>query len=95
MSRAGPDTLLQLQPLLAALRKIPGLTETKPGIFYIKRLPMLHFHQTDAGVVADLKRVLPVPGGFDRFAAATAPAQRKLIAETALRCRQLQSEKRP
>lgn len=89
MARASEQTLQQLQPLLVELRKIPDLTETKPGIFYVKRLPMLHFHETEGGIIADLKCVLPRPGGFDRFDANSEGARRKLLAEARLRCRQL------
>ena len=82
-------------PLLNELRKIPGLTETKPGIFYVKRLPMLHFHQTDEGIVADLKAVVPRSAGFDRFAVDKPAARHTLLRETAARCQWLQEKKRP
>lgn len=93
MSRVNPETLLLLRPLLVELRKIPGLTETKPGTFYVKRLPMLHFHQSPEGVVADLKCVTPAVGGFDRFDAHNETGRKKLLAETQRRCRHLQAGK--
>ena len=92
MARASAETLQVLLPLLVELRKIPNLIETKPGIFYIKRLPMLHFHETDDGIVADLKCVAPRPGGFDRFDVNSGSERRKLLAETQLRCLQLQKK---
>ena len=92
MARASGETLQQLQSLLNELRKIPDLTETKPGIFYVKRLPMLHFHETESGIAADLKCVLPRPGGFDRFDIDGNDARRRLLAETRLRCLQLKKK---
>ena len=92
MARASAETLLQLQPLLIELRKIPDLIETKPGIFYVKRLPMLHFHETENGIVADLKCLVPRLGGFDRFEVDGVAARRRLLAETRLRCGQLQKK---
>ena len=92
MSRIGPTALQQLDDLLMQLRMIDGITETRPGIFYLKRIPMLHFHETDGGLVADLKR-LPPASGFDRFSACGAPARRKLLLEIATRCRALQKKK--
>ena len=93
MARANEETLQRLQPLLAGLRAIPGLAEIKPGIFYIKRLPMLHFHETGDGIVADLKCVEPSTGGFDRFAVGNVADEKKLLAETSRRCRKLQAGK--
>ena len=93
MARVSEETLLSLRPLLVELRKVPGLTETKPGTFYVKRLPMLHFHGTPEGIVADLKCVSPAVGGFDRFDAHSEAGRKKLLAETQRRCRQLQAGK--
>ena len=86
MPRLSPITLAQLQPLLAELQQIPGLVQTKPAIFYCRRIPLLHFHETEQGVVADLKRIVPVPSGFDRLETSSAAARKKLIKEVATRC---------
>ncbi len=40
---------------LAALRLLPGIKEKKPGIFYFKALPFLHFHDKDGVRWADIK----------------------------------------
>ena len=90
MARASEATLKQLHSLLVELRKIPELTETKTGIFYVKRVPMLHFHETDQGIVADLKCVAPAVSGFDRLDAGSEGARKTLLAEAAKRCRVLQ-----
>jgi hypothetical protein len=95
MARASDATLRELSGLLAQLRKIPDLTEAKPGIFYVKRLPMLHFHETDGGIFADLKCVLPAPCGFDRFELNNEVAKSKVVAETILRCKQLGKKAAP
>ncbi len=55
MKHAGPNTLRDLEPILTSIRLLPGLTERKPGIFYIKSKAFLHFHEDSAGVFADVK----------------------------------------
>ena len=87
MARINADTLTCLATLCEKLRVIPGLVETKPGIFYVKRIPMLHFHETDSGVVAGLKCVTPNVAGFDRFTIDTAHEKQALVTETTARCR--------
>ena len=89
MARNDPRMLDELAPLLDALRAIPGLIEKTPGIFYVKRIPMLHFHRTGDGMVADRKRVSPRVAGFDRFALTGDRGKRRIIAEVAVRCRLL------
>ena len=93
MARAGADALVQLASLLVELREIPDLNEIKPGIFYVRRLPMLHFHEDETGIVADLKCVTPVPAGFDRFPANSASERRTLLKETVARCGQLRQKR--
>ena len=63
MKHAGERALKTLEPLLAELRKIPGLQEKKHGIFYQCASAFLHFHEDPAGLFGDLK----VTGEFERF----------------------------
>jgi len=91
MSRIGPEAFQRLDGLLKKLREIDGLVENRPAIFYLKRIPMLHFHETGDGLVADLKR-LPPAAGFDRLPAEPAGAQQKLLAQTIERCRKRQTK---
>ena len=86
MARLSTSVLESLQPLLDALQDVPGLVEIKPAIFYSRRIPMLHFHETSDGVVADLKCVTPFPSGFDRMKITTASDRKKLINEVTARC---------
>ena len=86
MARLSPEALATLQPLLVALRTVADLTETSPAIFYFRRIPMLHFHNTAQGLVADLKCVVPTLSGFDRMNISTEAAQKKLVKEAASRC---------
>jgi hypothetical protein len=44
-----------LDPILEGLRALPGLVEVKPGVFYVKRKPFLHFHTSAAARAADVK----------------------------------------
>jgi hypothetical protein len=48
-------TLERLKNFLDGLRKIPGLVERRPGIFYRKSKAFLHFHEDPAGVFADVR----------------------------------------
>ena len=94
MSRVSSSALVRLQPLLDELDRVPGLVQVKPAIFYCRRLPMLHFHETehgtsDATIVADLKCVVPVPSGFDRMTIANAADKKRLIKAVTARCETL------
>lgn len=64
---------------------IASLTEKKPGIFYVGRVPMLHFHETDDGIAADLKNLTTMPAVFDRFLLSSSAAQQRLLRETTTR----------
>jgi hypothetical protein len=55
MRHASTDALDTLEDLLAAIRRQPGLTEKKRGIFYRKSNAFLHFHEDPAGLFADLR----------------------------------------
>jgi hypothetical protein len=41
--------------VLAAIRALPGTQEKRPGIFYIRRVPFLHFHVRGDDRWADAK----------------------------------------
>ena len=43
------EELADLRDCLDELRSWPLVAEPKPGIFYIKRIPFLHFHLDKAG----------------------------------------------
>lgn len=62
--------------LLDALRSLPGLVErgTRPGTFYRRSRPFLHFHGSGHGRTADLR----TGGGWTRLPAAT-PADRAAL----------------
>ena len=56
MKHAGADALDRLGALLASLRARTALREKRPGIFYVKGRPFLHFHADRAGLFADLRQ---------------------------------------
>ena len=76
MKHAGAATLGLLETLLMKLRGLPALKEKKPGIFYVKSKPYLHFHEDPAGIFADVRL-----GGaeFERFPVNTEPEQQSLL----------------
>ncbi|WP_421931543.1 hypothetical protein [Phenylobacterium sp.] len=65
MKHAGETALDQLEPLLARVRALPGLTEKKRGVFYLKSRAFLHFHEDPKGLFADVRD--ESGQDFDRF----------------------------
>jgi len=55
MKRAGPPTLERIAALLDELRRRPGLSEGRPGVFELKSREVLHFHDDASGIFADLR----------------------------------------
>jgi len=82
---AQSDALDALEPLLAQLRKLPGLVERKRGSFYRGSSAFLHFHEDPAGFFADLKSGKE----WERLRASTASERRTVLA----RARKLSSAK--
>lgn len=76
MKHAGPASLKSLTGVLDRLRRIPALTERKPGIFYLKSRACLHFHEDAAGLFADLRLV---GDDFERFPVNTHQEQDALV----------------
>ena len=75
MRHATPEGLDQLEPFLARLRELPGLTEKKRGVFYRRSTAFLHFHEDPSGFYADLR----LAGDFERFRVETRAEQDALI----------------
>jgi len=90
MPRADMNELLPLAPVLRQLRDIKGVREERPGIFYARREPFVHFHTDPSGLYADLKK--SGGSGFDRYLLATPAQQRKLVEDAKLRAARLDDE---
>ncbi|MCF8505578.1 MAG: hypothetical protein K9G59_11735 [Caulobacter sp.] len=69
MKHAGTAALDQLEPLLVAIRTLPGLKEKGRGVFYRGGRAFLHFHEDPAGLFADVRLA---GADFDRFRVETA-----------------------
>lgn len=77
MPRARRTDLSDLADALASIRALPGLTERAPGVFWLGRVPFMHFHtrkpprrvhaKNGAGWGAEI--VLPVGAGRSTRAA--------------------------
>jgi hypothetical protein len=76
MKHASAATLEQLAPLLEQLRRVPGLVERKPGIFYYRSSAFLHFHEDPAGVFVDAKLSSNL---FERHRVSTSAEQAALL----------------
>jgi hypothetical protein len=76
MRHITPEQLDRLEPLLAALRRIPALKEKKRGVFYRKSRAFLHFHEDPAGLFADLRLDGP---DFERFEVTSRASQEALV----------------
>lgn len=55
MKHAGEAALAAIGPVLKALRKVEGLAERRPGVFYRKSRAFIHFHEDPAGIFADVR----------------------------------------
>ena len=49
MAHCPPEQLDDLADILAEVRAWEGVVEKKPGVFYVRRQPFLHFHLVDGG----------------------------------------------
>ena len=49
MAYCPPELLDDLADLLAKVRTWAGVIEKKPGVFYVRRQPFLHFHLVQGG----------------------------------------------
>jgi hypothetical protein len=76
MRHAGPQALVALADLLAAVRLRSDLRELRPGVFYRKSKAWLHFHEDPAGLFADLR----VAGDWQRFRVLDPPERMALLA---------------
>jgi hypothetical protein len=48
MPRARAADLSDLSDALARIRALPGLAERAPGVFWLRRVPFMHFHTKKA-----------------------------------------------
>ena len=55
MGRCDYKKLKDVEPALDELRKLKGIKEPKPGIFYLKSQGFLHFHEKDGKIWADAR----------------------------------------
>ncbi|MEQ8859856.1 MAG: hypothetical protein RIC56_14530 [Pseudomonadales bacterium] len=76
MRHAGPQTLEAIAPLLAVLRRLPGLKEPRTGVFYRNSRAFLHFHEDGERVFADLRLWGPE---FERYPATSRAERRALV----------------
>jgi hypothetical protein len=74
---ARADALVDLEPMLAMLRGLPGLTERSRGVFYRGSKAFLHFHEDPSGHHADVR----LTGEFERFRVQTKAEQRAVVAK--------------
>jgi hypothetical protein len=56
MKHAGEAALAAIEPILMELRRLEGIRERKPGVFYMKSSAFIHFHEDPAGIFADVRR---------------------------------------
>ncbi len=77
MRHAGPKALDELEPVLEALRLLPGLTEKTRGVFYRNGKAFLHFHEDPDGLFADLR--FAAAGDFERFRVATTTERKRFV----------------
>jgi hypothetical protein len=76
MRHARDEDLDRIEPLLAQLRALDGLTEKSRGVFYRSRA-FLHFHADGDDTYADVRLA---GDEFERTRATTKAEQRALVA---------------
>ncbi|MBI4304715.1 MAG: hypothetical protein HY678_00195 [Chloroflexi bacterium] len=63
------EKLADLAEILDQIRRLPQVSEVKPGIFYMRRVAFLHFHLTNGHRSADVRCGdrwgPPIPVPFD------------------------------
>jgi hypothetical protein len=72
---ARAEALDELEPMLAELRGLPGLTERSRGVFYRGSRAFLHFHEDPTGHHVDVR----LGAEFERFRAQTKAEQRTVL----------------
>ncbi|MCE9648363.1 MAG: hypothetical protein K8R18_01955 [Parvibaculum sp.] len=75
MRHARAEALDLLEPLIAVLRTIDGLSERSRGVFYRKSQAFLHFHEDPEGLFADVRD----GADFTRYRVTTAAERRKFL----------------
>ena len=76
MRHATQDDLDRLEPLLARLRKLPGLRERKRGYFSRGSRAFLHFHEDAGDFYVDVK----LGGKFQRMRVTSHDEQAEFLA---------------
>ena len=71
MKHAGPAALDEVEPMLVALRALPGLKEKRRGTFYRGSKAFIHFHEDPRGTFADVR----LADEFERIRVSTAREQ--------------------
>jgi len=74
---ATQDDLDRLEPLLARLRKLPGLRERKRGYFSRGSRAFLHFHEDAGDFYVDVK----LDGKFQRMRVTSHDEQAEFLAQ--------------
>jgi hypothetical protein len=74
---ATQDDLDRLEPLLAQLRKLPGLRERKRGYFSRESRAFLHFHEDAGDFYVDVK----LDGKFQRMRVTSHAEQAEFLAQ--------------
>ena len=77
MRHARAEDLEVIESMLEQLRRVPGITEKSPGIFYRGSKAFLHFHADGDDTYADVKLTTDE---FERTRVTTKAEQRALVA---------------
>lgn len=78
MKHASPAALDALEPLLAELRGLEGLTERSRGVFYRRGRAFLHFHEDPKGLFGDIRDAAGLD--FERIDVSGTEGRQRLLA---------------
>lgn len=95
MSFCPPELLDDLADVLATVRGWEGVVEKKPGVFYVRSAPFLHFHLLEGG-----RRRVDIKGRsdwaqFELARPAPATKKRALLRELVARYDEKRPARRP
>lgn len=72
---AAREDLERIEALLVRIRRLDGVRERRPGVFYAGARALVHFHEDAGSILADVR----FDHGWERMRVDTAPERAELL----------------
>lgn len=95
MAHCPYDRLTDIEDVLETIRAWAEIKEPRPGIFYLRRTPFLHFHVAGDRRWADIRAGDDWGPPVEILAPASAAAKRRFLSAAAQRHRTMQATLQP